>query len=129
MAFLLDAYREEEAPNATGKMERRVVLKLDPRLAPVKVAVLPLSKHADLTPVAEKVAESVRPHLVTDFDVTASIGKRYRRQDEIGTPLCVTVDFDTLSDYQVTVRERDSMTQDRLPIEGLIDHLKSKLGT
>ncbi|CAN5656581.1 glycine--tRNA ligase [soil metagenome] len=128
MAFLLDAYCEEEAPTAAGKMEKRTVLKLDPRLSPVKVAVLPLSKHPDLTPVSEKIAEAVRPSWVTDLDVTASIGKRYRRQDEIGTPLCVTVDFETLTDNQVTVRERDSMTQDRLPIEGLVDYLKSKLG-
>jgi glycyl-tRNA synthetase len=127
MAFLIDAYREEEAPTAAGKMEKRTVLRLDPRLSPVKVAVLPLSKHADLTPVAEKVAESIRPSLVTDLDVTASIGKRYRRQDEIGTPLCVTVDFDTLTDHQVTVRERDSMSQDRRPIEGLVDYLEAKL--
>ncbi|MGH2695278.1 MAG: glycine--tRNA ligase, partial [Actinomycetota bacterium] len=92
LAFLIDAYREEEAPTAEGKMEKRTVLRLDRRLAPVKVAVLPLSKHADLTPVAEKVAADIRPHLVTDFDVARAIGRRYRRQDEIGTPYCVTID-------------------------------------
>src|SRR5919106_2810301 len=96
LAFLIDAYREEEAPTAEGKMEKRTVLRLDKRLAPTKVAVLPLSKHADLTPVAEKVAAEIRPRLVTDLDVTGSIGRRYRRQDEVGTPYCVTVDFETL---------------------------------
>ncbi len=126
MAFLIDAYSEEEAPSAEGKMEKRTVLRLDKRLAPVKVAVLPLSKHTDLTPVAEKVATSVRAHLIADLDVTGSIGKRYRRQDEIGTPFCVTVDFDTLDDQAVTVRERDSMQQDRVSIDKLVDYLKER---
>ncbi len=126
MAFLIDAYNEEEAPTADGKVEKRTVLKIDPRLAPFKVAVLPLSKHADLTPVADKVAASLRPHFVTDFDITGSIGKRYRRQDEVGTPYCVTVDFDSLDDQAVTVRDRDSMSQDRVSIEKLIDYLKER---
>jgi glycyl-tRNA synthetase len=123
MAFLIDAYREEEAPAASGKMEKRTVLRIDKRLAPVKVAVLPLSKHADLTPVADNIAAELRKQFVTDFDVTASIGKRYRRQDEIGTPYCVTIDFESLEDGQVTVRERDSMEQERIPIESLGDYL------
>jgi glycyl-tRNA synthetase len=126
LAFLIDAYREEEAPTAEGKMEKRTVLRIDRRLAPVKVAVLPLSKHADLTPVAEKVATDLRPHLVTDFDVARAIGRRYRRQDEIGTPYCVTIDFDSLTDNQVTVRDRDSMEQERVPIAGLPDYLKKR---
>ena len=126
-AFLIDAYAEEEAPTASGKLEKRVVLKLDSRLAPSKVAVLPLSKHADLTPVAEKLSDDVRKRFVTDFDVTGSIGKRYRRQDEVGTPFCVTVDFDTLTDNQVTVRDRDTMEQERIPMEGLVDFLVKRL--
>ncbi|HZA41599.1 MAG TPA: glycine--tRNA ligase [Actinomycetota bacterium] len=126
-AFLIDAYAEEEAPTASGKLEKRVVLKLDSRLAPSKVAVLPLSKHADLTPVAEKLSADVRKRFVTDFDVTGSIGKRYRRQDEVGTPFCVTVDFDTLTDNQVTVRDRDTMEQERIPMEGLVDFLVKRL--
>ncbi|MDQ3751747.1 MAG: glycine--tRNA ligase [Actinomycetota bacterium] len=125
-AFMIDAYREEEAPTASGKMERRVVLALDKRLAPTKVAVLPLSKHADLASLAERLADDVRPHLITDFDVTGSIGKRYRRQDEVGTPYCVTVDFDSLSDNQVTVRDRDSMDQERIPMQGLIEYLRKR---
>ena len=127
MAFLVDAYRDEEAPTAEGKMEKRSVLKLDKRLAPFKVAVLPLSKHADLTPVAEKLAADVRRYFVTDFDITGSIGKRYRRHDEIGTPFCVTIDFDSLQDNQVTVRERDTMEQERIPIDGLVEYLRKRL--
>jgi glycyl-tRNA synthetase len=126
MAFLVDAYTEDEAMSAQGKMEKRTVLKLDKRLAPVKVAVLPLSKHADLVPVAEKVAAEIRPHLFTEVDVTQAIGKRYRRQDEIGTPFCVTVDFDTLEDNAVTVRERDTMEQTRIPIEGVAAFLRER---
>jgi glycyl-tRNA synthetase len=127
MAFLVDAYAEDEAPNAKGKMEKRVVLRLDRRLSPYKVAVLPLSKHADLTPVAEKLAAEVRPHFVTDFDITGAIGRRYRRQDEIGTPFCVTVDFDTLEDHAVTVRDRDTMEQERIGMDGLVEHLDKRL--
>ena len=128
LAFLIDAYREEDAPTASGKSEKRTVLRLDPRLAPFKVAVLPLSKHADLVPVAERVANSVRERYVTDFDITGSIGKRYRREDEVGTPYCVTVDFDTLEDEQVTVRSRDSMEQERVGIDQLVDYLGKRLG-
>ena len=126
LAFLIDAYKEEEAMSAAGKMEKRTVLKLDKRLAPIKVAVLPLSKHADLVPVAEKVAAEVRPHFATDIDITQAIGRRYRRQDEVGTPFCVTVDFDTLDDEQVTVRDRDTMEQERIPINGLLEYLKKR---
>ena len=127
LAFLIDAYKEEEAMSAAGKMEKRTVLKLDKRLAPTKVAILPLSKHADLVPVAEKVAAEVRPHFVTDIDITQAIGRRYRRQDEVGTPYCVTIDFDTLTDQQVTVRDRDSMEQERIPIGGLVEYLSKRL--
>jgi glycyl-tRNA synthetase len=127
MAFLIDSYREEEAPTASGKVEKRTVLRLDKRLAPYKVAVLPLSKHADLTPVADTLAADVRRHVVTDFDVTGSIGKRYRRQDEVGTPFCVTVDFDTLEDHAVTVRDRDTMEQERIGMDGLVEHLDKRL--
>ena len=126
-AFLIDAYREEEAPNASGKLEKRNVLRIDKRLAPYKVAVLPLSKNVDLAPPAENLAAEVRKHFVCDFDVTGSIGKRYRRQDEVGTPYCVTFDFDSLEDNQVTVRDRDSMEQERIPIDALIEFLRKRL--
>jgi glycyl-tRNA synthetase len=126
LAFLIDAYAEEEAPAASGKLEKRTVLHLDKRLAPTKVAVLPLSKHADLAPTAEKLAADVRSRFVTELDVAGSIGRRYRRQDEVGTPFCVTVDFDTLTDDRVTIRERDSMKQDRIPLDGVIQYLRER---
>ena len=122
LIFLLDAYHDEEV-----RGEKRIVLKLHPALAPIKVAVLPLSRNEKLTPTARKVWDVVRPHLMTQFDDAQSIGRRYRRQDEIGTPLCVTVDFDTLEDEAVTVRERDSMAQERLPIENLVAYLDERL--
>jgi glycyl-tRNA synthetase len=124
---LLDAYTEDEAPDAKGNMEKRVVLRLDYRLAPVKVAVLPLSRNADLSPKARDVAGAVRKHWNADFDDAGAIGRRYRRQDEIGTPYCVTVDFDSLDDHAVTVRERDSMKQERIGIDSLVSYLAERL--
>ena len=100
-------------------VSQRTVLRLDPRLAPVKVAVLPLSRNADLSPKARDLAAELRKHWYVDFDDAGAIGKRYRRQDEIGTPYCVTVDFDTLEDGAVTVRERDTMQQERIAIDGI----------
>jgi glycyl-tRNA synthetase len=127
LMFLLDAYAEDEAPDAKGKLEKRTVLRLDPRLAPVKVAVLPLSRHADLSPRAREVAALLRKHWNADFDDASAIGRRYRRQDEIGTPFCVTVDFDTLDDQAVTVRDRDTMRQDRVGIDALVPYLSERL--
>ena len=108
-------------------MEKRTVLRLDYRLAPVKVAVLPLSRNADLSPKARDVAAAVRRHWNADFDDAGAIGRRYRRQDEIGTPYCVTIDFDSLNDQAVTVRERDSMRQDRIGIDKLVGYLSDRL--
>jgi glycyl-tRNA synthetase len=122
LIYLLDAYREEEV-----RGEKRTLLRLHPFLAPVKVAILPLSRNEKLTPAAKQVWELMRPHYMTQFDDAQSIGRRYRRQDEIGTPLCVTVDFDTLEDQAVTIRERDSMEQLRVPIAGLIDAIRERL--
>ncbi|MCS4535408.1 glycine--tRNA ligase [Corynebacterium sp. HS2168-gen11] len=127
MAFLADAYHEDEAPNAKGGVDKRVVLKLDRRLAPVKVAVLPLSKKDTLTPIAEELAAELRKFWNVDYDVSGAIGRRYRRQDEIGTPFCVTVDFDTLEDQAVTVRERDTMAQERVKIADLQAYLGAQL--
>ncbi len=122
LAVLLSAYHEEAV-----RGEKRVVLKLSPALAPYYVAVLPLSKKAELTVVSEKIASTLRQYCNVDHDVTQSIGKRYRRQDEIGTPYCVTVDFESLKDTAVTVRDRDSMAQERVAVEKVEDYLKSKI--
>ena len=127
LTFLMDAYAEDEAPDAKGKLEKRTVLRLDPRLAPVKAAVLPLSRNADLSPKARDVAALLRKRWNTEFDDASAIGRRYRRQDEIGTPFCVTVDFDSLEDQAVTVRDRDTMTQDRVGIDALADYLGGRL--
>ncbi|WP_066524448.1 glycine--tRNA ligase [Corynebacterium bouchesdurhonense] len=127
MAFLIDAYDEEEAPNAKGGTDTRVVLRLDRRLAPVKVAVLPLSKKPELSGPAEELADTLRQHWNVDFDTSGAIGRRYRRQDEIGTPFCVTYDFDSLEDQAVTVRERDTMEQERVPLAELESYLAARL--
>jgi glycyl-tRNA synthetase len=127
LAFLLDAYAEDEAPNAQGKAEKRTVLRLDRRLAPVKAAVLPLSRDAALSPKARELAAGLRRAWNVDFDDAQAIGRRYRRQDEIGTPFCVTVDFDTLDDNAVTVRDRDSMLQDRVSLDQVESYLAARL--
>ncbi len=121
-AFLLAAYDEDEVGG-----EARTVLRLHPRLAPYKVAVLPLSKKEPLASFAHEVAALLRPHLMIDEDDTQSIGRRYRRQDEIGTPLCVTVDFDSLEDQAVTIRDRDTTEQVRVPISELLAALRERL--
>jgi glycyl-tRNA synthetase len=122
-ALLCAAYAEE--PDKEGV---RVVLRLHPSIAPYKVAVLPLSKNEKLTPLAREVSAAIRPHFMSTYDETQAIGRRYRRQDEIGTPFCVTVDFDSLEDRAVTIRERDSMGQVRVPIADLLPALKERLG-
>ncbi|MEV8537028.1 glycine--tRNA ligase [Streptomyces sp. NPDC051211] len=127
LAFMLDAYIEDEAPNAKGVMEKRTVMRLDPRLAPVKVAVLPLSRNPQLSPKAKGLADALRKNWNIEFDDAGAIGRRYRRQDEIGTPFCVTVDFDTLDDNAVTVRERDTMKQERVSLDQIQSYLGGRL--
>ncbi|MCX6431546.1 MAG: glycine--tRNA ligase, partial [Actinobacteria bacterium] len=127
LAFLLDAYDEDEAPNSKGGVDKRTVLRLDPRLAPVKVAVLPLSRNEVLSPKAKDLAAQLRKRWNIEFDDAGAIGRRYRRQDEIGTPFCVTIDFETLDDNAVTVRERDTMTQERISLDEIIGWLASRL--
>jgi len=122
-AFLLAAY-DEDVVNE----EPRSVLRLHPRIAPYQVAVLPLSKKDTLSPVAERVFAMLSARYMCDFDETQAIGRRYRRQDEIGTPCCVTVDFDTLEDEAVTVRDRDSTEQVRIPIAELVSHFGERFG-
>ncbi|MGN6442780.1 MAG: glycine--tRNA ligase, partial [Arthrobacter sp.] len=127
MAFLVDAYTEDEAPNAKGGVDVRTVLKLDPRLAPVKAAVLPLSRNEDLSPKAKALGAQLRKNWNIDFDDAGAIGRRYRRQDEIGTPFCITVDFDTLEDQAVTIRERDTMSQERVSLDKVEGYLAARL--
>jgi glycyl-tRNA synthetase len=127
MAFLIDAYSEDEAPNTKGGVDKRTVLRLDRRLAPVKVAVLPLSRNDQLSPLAKSVAADLRKVWNIDFDDAGAIGRRYRRQDEVGTPFCVTVDFDSLDDKAVTVRERDTMGQERVSLDRLTGYLAGQL--
>jgi glycyl-tRNA synthetase len=127
LAFLIDAYAVDEAPSAKGEVEKRTVLRFHKDLAPIKAAVLPLSRNEQLAPDARAVFDVVKQRWMAQFDDAGAIGRRYRRQDEIGTPLCVTIDFDTLEDRQVTVRERDAMTQDRIPIANLEAYLAERL--
>jgi len=123
LAVLCDAYDEEMADK-----ELRVVLRINPRIAPVKVAILPLSRNAKLLPLSKEVSALLRPYFMAQYDDAQSIGRRYRRQDEIGTPYCVTIDFQSLEDNQVTIRERDSMQQSRVPVPELVEILKDKFG-
>jgi glycyl-tRNA synthetase len=122
LAFLLDAYDEEPDGNET-----RVVLRLHPALAPIKAAILPLQRKPELVQLAKDIRSKVRKRYMTQYDETGSIGRRYRRQDEIGTPYCITPDFQSLEDATVTVRDRDSMTQERIPIADLIPWLQDRV--
>ncbi|MDD5342337.1 MAG: glycine--tRNA ligase [Patescibacteria group bacterium] len=130
LAFLLDAYDEVKGGRTTtteSNKEKEVVLHLHKSLAPIKVAVLPLSKKTDLAKVANDLYEAIRKNFISAYDDVASIGRRYRRQDEIGTPYCVTVDFESLNDKKVTVRDRDTMEQERVPMAELSKYLNHKL--
>jgi glycyl-tRNA synthetase len=127
MAFLVESYTEDEAPNTKGGVDTRVVLRLDPRLAPVKAAVLPLSRNESLSPKARDLAAELRRSWNIEFDDAGAIGRRYRRQDEIGTPFCITVDFDTLDDQAVTIRHRDDMTQERVALDQVSAYLAARL--
>lgn len=127
MAFLVEAYAEDEAPNTKGGVDKRVLLKLDPRLAPVKAAVLPLSRKEELTGPAKELAAELRKFWNVDYDDAGAVGRRYRRQDEIGTPYCITVDFDSLEDKAATVRDRDTMEQVRMPLTEIKSFLAEKL--
>ncbi len=127
LAFLLAAHAEDVAPNARGVPEKRTVLRLDHRLAPVKAAVLPLSRNPELSPRARELAAVLRRSWNTEFDDAGAIGRRYRRQDEIGTPFCITLDFDTRTDDAATVRDRDTMKQDRVALDRIPAYLAERL--
>jgi glycyl-tRNA synthetase len=128
MAFLVDAYREEQAPTADGKTETRVVLGLHPRLAPVKAAVFPLVNRDGMPEIARAIVAQVRPHFRVFYDESGAVGRRYRRQDEAGTPFCITVDSQTLEDGTVTVRERDSMRQERVGKDDVVQFIRGNMG-
>ncbi len=129
LTVLLDAYDEEETVDVNGKADIRVLLRLDPKIAPFKAAILPLAKKPELTSLAWSIYERVQDELgvLIDYDETANIGKRYRRQDEIGTPFCFTVDFESLEDHALTVRDRDTTAQERISIDDVVVYLKGKL--
>ncbi|WP_136313666.1 glycine--tRNA ligase [Actinomyces procaprae] len=127
MAFLVEAYTEDEAPNTKGGVDKRVLLRLDPRLAPVKAAVLPLSRKEELTGPARELAARLRRNWNVEYDEAGAVGRRYRRQDEVGTPFCITYDFESPEDGAVTVRERDTMAQERIPLEGVERYLAERL--
>ena len=131
MAVLFDAYEKMGEKGEEGDKNREegeVVLRLNPKLAPVKAAVLPLVKKGGLAEKAKEIYQDLKKNWFVDFDESGSIGRRYRRQDEIGTPWCVTVDFQTLEDQKVTIRDRDTMKQERIKIEKISDFLLEKLG-
>jgi glycyl-tRNA synthetase len=122
MACLVEAYHEEEV-----KGDTRVVMRFHPRIAPIKAAILPLVKRDGMPDIARQITEDLRPHMRVFYDEGGAIGRRYRRMDEVGTPFCLTVDSDTLEDQTVTVRERDTMEQERVPIAELRTHLEGRM--
>ena len=127
LAFICEAYTVDQAPDDKGQMQERVVMKFHPRLAPIKAAILPLVKKDGMPEVARDVYLSLKKHFNVFYDEKAAIGKRYRRQDEAGTPFCITVDGQTLEDQTVTLRERDSMAQSRVPISDLKGIIAEKI--
>lgn len=127
MAFLVDAYDEDEAPTADGKAEKRTVLRLDAKLAPLKCAVFPLVNKDGLQEVGMKIKSDLQKTFKMFYDESGAVGRRYRRQDECGTPFCVTVDYETLKDNTVTIRDRDSMKQERIGIDNIGKYLSEKI--
>jgi glycyl-tRNA synthetase len=127
LAILCDSYRLEKTVDENGKEDERTVLRLAPHLAPLKVAIMPLMKKAPLEEIAEKLFGDVKKNYRTEYDTSGSIGKRYRRQDEIGTPYCITIDYEAIDDKKVTIRDRDSMKQERIEISRVMDYLKDRL--
>ena len=128
LAFLCEAYTEDEAPDENGQMQMRVVLKLHPRFAPIKMAVFPLVKKDGLPEIAHKIhSEAQAAGLASFYDEKGAVGRRYRRQDEVGTPFCVTVDGQTLEDQTVTVRDRDTLEQNRMAIDEVVNYVRQRI--
>jgi glycyl-tRNA synthetase len=127
MAFLVNAYAEEDAPTADGTTETRVVMKFHPKLSPMKAAIFPLVNRDGMPEIAHKIEASLRPHMRVFYDDSGAVGRRYRRQDEIGTPYCITIDSQTLQDQTVTMRDRDSMVQERIASDRILSYLNEKI--
>lgn len=127
MAFLVNAYNEEEAPTAEGQMETRIVMKFHPKLAPIKAAIFPLVNRDGMPEISKKIEQELRPHFRVFYDDSGAVGRRYRRQDEVGTPYCITIDSQTLEDQTVTIRARDSMVQERIANDKIKTYLLSKI--
>jgi glycyl-tRNA synthetase len=128
LAFLCEAYHEDQAPDDKGQMQTRVVLKFHPRLAPIKAAVLPLVKKDGMPEMAQEIYRALKKHMNVYYDEKSAIGRRYRRQDEVGTPFCVTVDGQSLQDKTVTVRDRDSLEQWRVKADDVVDDIRKRIG-
>ena len=127
LAFLCEAYNEDEAPDENGKPTKRVFLKLHPRLAPIKAAVFPLVKKDGMPEIAREIYKTLKPHLTVFYDEKSAVGRRYRRQDEVGTPFCITVDSQTLQDGTVTIRDRDTLRQWRVHKDECLAELQTRL--
>jgi glycyl-tRNA synthetase len=127
MAFLIDAYSEEEAPTADGKTEVRTVLKFHPKFAPTKAAIFPLVNRDGMPEISQKLEAELRPHMRVFYDDSGAVGRRYRRQDEVGTPFCITIDSQTLTDQTVTIRHRDSMQQERIALGAALGYLRERI--
>ncbi len=127
LAFLCEAYSEDQAPDENGKMTERVVLKLHPRIAPFKAAIFPLVKKEGMPEVAQEIYRALKPNFNVFYDDKGAVGRRYRRQDEAGTPFCITVDGQTLQDKSVTVRDRDTLKQDRIPVKDVVDVIRERI--
>jgi len=128
LAFLCEAYTEDEAPDEKGKLQTRVVMKFHPRLAPIKAAVFPLVKKDGMPEIAQQIYRGLKQHMTAFYDEKGAVGRRYRRQDEVGTPYCITVDGQTLEDGTVTIRDRDSLEQWRVKVDGVKDEIRGRLG-
>ncbi|MEM1226879.1 MAG: glycine--tRNA ligase [Planctomycetota bacterium] len=129
LAFLCEAFTEDEAPDENGKLQKRTVMKLHPRLAPIKAAVFPLVKKDGMPEIAQEIYAGLKPHFNVFYDAKGAVGRRYRRQDEAGTPYCVTVDGDSLTDRTVTVRDRDSLVQTRVKIDDVVDDIRQRIAS
>jgi glycyl-tRNA synthetase len=127
LAFLCEAYTEDEAPDENGKLQKRVVMKLHPRIAPLKAAVFPLVKKDGMPEVAREIYRALKPHFPVFYDEKGAVGRRYRRQDEAGTPYCITVDGQTLTDQTVTIRDRDTLEQWRVKVDDCVDEIRGRL--